>query len=47
MSRHNYFFSVEILKMETFELRLGLIKIFVKIVKTNRDHLDLRFIKTF
>ncbi len=36
-----FFVSVEIFKIETFQLRLCLVKVFVKIVETNRDCRDL------
>ncbi len=42
------FVSFEIFKIETFQLRLCNVEIFVEIVKTNRDLLrNLDFIKTF
>ncbi len=42
-----FFFSVEIFKIETFQLKLWRTKIFVKIVETHQDCQDLlRFVKT-
>jgi hypothetical protein len=43
-----YFISVEIFKIETFSSRLRCVKIFIKIVETNRDFQDYsRQIKIF
>ncbi len=43
---HLFFFSVKIFKIEIFQLRFIFVKIFIKIVKINRDCQDfLRFIK--
>ena len=36
------FISVEIFKIETFQSRLGCVKIFIEIVETNRDFRDFR-----
>ncbi len=36
-----FFFSVEIFKIETFQLRLGCVEIFIEIVETNQDFQDL------
>ncbi len=36
-----FYFLVEIFKIETFELRLGCIEIFIEIVNINRDCQDL------
>ncbi len=39
-SRPNFFFSVDIFKIETFQSRIGCVKIFIEIVETNWDHRD-------
>ena len=38
----NFFFLVEIFKIETFALRFGCVKIFIKIVEINRDCQDFQ-----
>ena len=40
MSRSTFFFSVKIFKIETFQLRLGCVEIFIEIVEINRDCRD-------
>jgi hypothetical protein len=42
-----FFFSVEILKVKTFQSRLGCVKIFIEIVETNQDCQDLLRLSRF